>query len=125
HITVKPSYGLSDAEIARMLLESSQHAQDDMQARTLREQQVEANQLLEAVQNALEQDGAALLDEAGQARIRSSMDGLRAVLQTSDPPAIKRAITQLNDATVAFAQARMDKSVSRALGGRKLTDLEV
>ncbi|MBI5659225.1 MAG: Fe-S protein assembly chaperone HscA [Nitrosomonadales bacterium] len=125
HITVKPSYGLSDAEIARMLQDSSRHAQDDMQARALREHQVEANQLLEAVQNALEQDGAALLDDIGQARIRDGMDGLRAMLQTADHPAIKRAITQLNDATVAFAQARMDKSVSRALGGRKLTDLEV
>ncbi|TXT24475.1 MAG: molecular chaperone HscA [Gallionellaceae bacterium] len=125
HITVKPSYGLSDDEIARMLQESSRHAQGDMQARALREQQVEANQLLDAVQNALDLDGAALLDEAGQARIRAGMDGLRAVLQTGDIHAVKRAITQLNDATVAFAQARMDKSVSRALGGRKLTDLEV
>ncbi len=124
-ITVKPSYGLSDAEITRMLQDSSQHAGDDMQLRTLREQQVEARQLLEAVQNALAQDGADLLDQAGQARIRDSMDELRAVLQTDDHHAIKRAITRLNDATVAFAQARMDKSVSRALGGRKLTDLEM
>jgi len=124
HITVKPSYGLSDAEISRMLQDSTQHAQGDMQARTLREQQVEANQLLEAVQSALEQDGATLLDEAGRTRIRTGMDGLRAMLQTSDHLAIKRAITQLNEVTMAFAQARMDKSVSRALGGRKLTDLE-
>ncbi len=124
-ITVKPSYGLSDAEITRMLQDSSQYAQGDIQLRALREQQVEARQLLEAVQNALAQDGAALLDQAGQARIRDSMDELRTVLQTDDHHAIKRAITQLNDATVAFAQARMDKSVSRALGGRKLTDLEV
>ena len=124
-ITVKPSYGLSDAEITRLLQDSSLHAQVDMQARTLREQQVEAEQLLEAVQNALAQDGAALLDRAGQARIRAGMDGLRALLQTADHLAIKRAITQLNDATMAFAQARMDQSVSRALGGRKLTDLEL
>ena len=124
HITVKPSYGLSDAEISRMLQDSTQHAQGDMQARTLREQQVEANQLLEAVQSALDQDGATLLDEAGRTRIHTSMDGLRAILQTSGHLAIKRAITQLNEATMAFAQARMDKSVSRALGGRKLTDLE-
>jgi len=124
-ITVKPSYGLSDTEITRMLQDSSQHAQDDMQLRALREHQVEAKQLLEAVQNALEQDGADLLDQAAQARIRGSMDELRTVLQTDDHLAIKRAITQLNDVTVAFAQARMDKSVSRALGGRKLTDMEV
>ncbi len=124
-ITVKPSYGLSDTEITRMLQDSSQYAQDDMQLRTLREHQVEARQLLEAVQNALEQDGTELLDETEQTRIRGSMDELRALLQTDDHHAIKRAITRLNDATTAFAQARMDKSVSRALGGRKLTDLEI
>jgi molecular chaperone HscA len=125
HIAVKPSYGLGDAEISRMLQDSSQYARDDMQLRALREHQVEAKQLLEAVQNALDQDGAELLDEAAQTRIRGSMDELRAVLQTDDHHAIKRAITRLNDATVAFAQSRMDKSVSRALGGRKLTDLEI
>jgi molecular chaperone HscA len=125
HITVKPSYGLSDAEITRMLQDSNQHAQDDMQARALREQLVEAGQLLEAVESALAQDGAALLDPSEQAHIRAGMDGLRAVMQTTDHLAIKRAISQLNDATVAFAQARMDKSVARALGGRKIADLEV
>ena len=124
HITVKPSYGLSDAEITRMLQESNQHAQDDMLARALREQQVEAEQLIEAVENALAQNGAELLTQAEQAHIRTSMDELRAVLQTADHLAIKRAISGLNDATQAFAQARMDKSVSHALGGRKLTDLE-
>jgi molecular chaperone HscA len=124
HITVKPSYGLSDAEITRMLQESNQHAQDDMLARALREQQVEAEQLIEAVENALVQDGATLLNQSEQERIRASMDGLRAVLQTADHLAIKRAISGLNDATQTFAQARMDKSVSHALGGRKLTDLE-
>ncbi len=124
HITVKPSYGLSDAEITRMLQDSNQHAQDDMLARALREQQVEAEQLIEAVESALAQDGAELLNQAEQERIRASMDGLRAVLNAADHQAIKRAISNLNDATATFAQARMDKSVSRALGGRKLTDLE-
>ncbi|MBI3903008.1 MAG: Fe-S protein assembly chaperone HscA [Nitrosomonadales bacterium] len=125
HITVKPSYGLSDAEVTRMLQDSNQHARDDMQARALREQQVEAEQLLEAVQHALEQDGDALLDEAARVNIRANMDRLREVLQTSEHLAIKRAAAQLNEATVAFAQARMDKSVSRALGGKKLSDLEI
>ena len=125
HVAVKPSYGLSDDEIARMLQESSQHAQDDMLARALREQQVEAQQLLEAVQHALEQDGDELLDEAGRARIVAAMDSLRGLLQTSDQSAIKRAAAQLNEATVGFAQARMDKSVARALGGKKLSDLEM
>jgi len=124
HITVKPSYGLSDAEITRMLQESNQHAQDDMVARALREQQVEGEQLIEAVENALDQDGEALLSPSELGHIRSAMDELRAILQTGNHLAIKRAITGLNDATVTFAQARMDKSVSHALGGRKITDLE-
>ncbi len=124
HITVKPSYGLSDEEITRMLKESAQHARDDMQARALREQQTEAAQLLEAVDNALQQDGDALLDAAAQARIRASMDALRAVLGGSDHQAIKRALETLNLATTEFAQKRMDQSVKRALAGHKLSDLE-
>jgi molecular chaperone HscA len=124
HIVVKPSYGLSDAEITRMLQDSNQHARDDMLARTLREQQVEAEQLLEAVDNALAQD-AALLNEEGEARIRAAMNNLRGMLPSADPLAIKRAVSSLNEATVPFAQARMDKSVASALGGKKLSELDV
>ncbi len=122
-ITVKPSYGLSDGDIMRMLQDSNSHAQEDMQARALREQQVEAEQLLEAVNNALVQD-AALLDKTEQTNIRAGMDALRSVLRDStDHNLVKRAITQLNELTIPFAQARMDKNVSRALGGKKLIDL--
>jgi molecular chaperone HscA len=124
HITVKPSYGLSDEEITRMLKESTQHASQDMVARALREQQTEAGQLLEAVDNALQQDGAALLDAAEQARIRASMDAVRAVLNGNDHQAIKRAVEALNQASTGFAQKRMDQSVKRALAGQKLSDLE-
>ncbi len=123
-ITVKPSYGLSDAEITRMLQDSTQHAQDDMQARALREQQTEANQLLEAVQHALEQDGD-LLQPSERTGIETRMVELRDALQLTDHLALKRAITALNDATVRFAQARMDKSVGHALAGRNISDLEV
>lgn len=123
-IAVKPSYGLSDAEITRMLEDSSQYAQDDMLARALREQQVEANQLLEAVQNALQQDGEALLSKEEQEKIAASMVVLRETLQSTDHLALKRAISQLNEATVAFAQARMDSNVAHALAGRKLSELE-
>ena len=122
-ITVKPSYGLSDGDIVRMLQDSNSHAQEDMRVRALREQQVEANQLLEAVHNALAQD-AALLDKEAQANIRAGMEMLRNVMQESaDHNLIKQAITQLNELTIPFAQARMDKNVSRALGGKKLIDL--
>ena len=123
-IVVKPSYGLSDEEITRMLQDSTQHARDDMVARALRELQTEAAQLLEAVGNALQQDGDALLDEVSQARIRSSMDALRAVLEGDDQQAIKRAVEALNLASTEFAQLRMDKSVKHALAGHKLSELE-
>jgi molecular chaperone HscA len=122
-ITVKPSYGLSDAEITRMLQESAQHAQDDMLARALREQQTEAKQLLEAVQHALEQDGS-LLNEAEFAAIRGRMDALAATLEQNDHGVIKRAVEALNVATTEFAQRRMDESVKRALTGHKISELE-
>ncbi|MDP1939072.1 MAG: Fe-S protein assembly chaperone HscA [Gallionella sp.] len=123
-IVVKPSYGLSDAEITRMLQDSTQHAQDDMQARALREHQVEANQLLEAVGHALEQDGM-LLEAEQRARIETQMRVLRDVLPLTDQRELKRAISALNETTVSFAQARMDKSVSLALSGKNISDLEV
>ena len=123
-IVVKPSYGLSDEEITRMLHDSNQHARDDMMARALREQQTEAAQLLEAVDNALQQDGEELLDAAALARIRGSMDGLRAVIAGSDHQAIKRAVEALNQVTTEFAQKRMDKSVKSALAGHRLSELE-
>ena len=123
-IVVKPSYGLSDAEITRMLQDSTQHAQDDMQARAHREQQTEANQLLDAVQNALDQDGS-LLSESQRSEIESRMTALKVTLPLADHLAIKRAVTTLNDATVSFAQARMDKIVKRVLSGMNISDLEI
>jgi molecular chaperone HscA len=123
-VTVKPSYGLSEGEITRMLQDGNQHARDDMQARALREQQTEAAQLLEAVDNALQLDGAALLDAEAQARIRTVMDSLRSELSGKDHLAIKRAVEALNQATLGFAQARMDRSVAEALKGHKISELE-
>jgi molecular chaperone HscA len=122
-IAVKPSYGLSDAEITRMLQESAQHAQGDMLARALREQQTEAQQLLEAVQQALALDGA-LLNDAERASILSRMDNLNALMQQSDHQAIKRGVEALNQATTEFAQRRMDASVKRALAGHNISELE-
>ena len=122
-VVVKPSYGLSDGEITRMLQDSTRHAQDDMQARALREQLTEANQLCDAVQHALEQDGG-LLEPNQREHIEVRMAALREILESTDLQAIKRAVTALNDATVSFAQARMDKSVATALAGKNISDLE-
>lgn len=122
-VVVKPSYGLNDADITRMLKESNLYAQEDMLSRAQREQQVEANQLLESVHHALEQDGD-LLDLVQRAQIEAQMAALREALQSDGQAEVKRAITALNEATMNFAQARMDKSVTRALAGKNISDLE-
>jgi len=122
-IAVKPSYGLSDAEVERMLRESYQHAKDDMHARALAEQRVEGARLAEAVQSALAADGA-LLEPAEREPIDAALATLRASLDADDHRAIKAAADALNHATEDFAARRMDASVRRALAGRKIASLE-
>ena len=122
-ITVKPSYGLTEEEITRMLTASREHAADDMLARALREQQVEGQRILEAVQSALAADGATLLDEAERATIEAAMENLRTTLAGEDHRAIKAAIEALNKASEGFAARRMDASIRKALAGQKLADI--
>ncbi len=122
-IVVKPAYGLSDAEITRMLQDLASYAEDDMRARTLREQQTEAAQLLEAVERALAQDGVLLRPEESE-EIQVRMTALRQVMAQSGSAAIHQAIESLNRATTDFAQRRMDQSVQRALAGHKISELE-
>ncbi|MEP9317049.1 Fe-S protein assembly chaperone HscA [Pseudomonas sp. LABIM340] len=123
-IQVKPSYGLTDGEIARMLQDSFQYAGDDMAARTLREQQVEAQRLLEAVQSALDADGERLLDADERLVIDAGMDSLRDLATGSDATAIELQIKRLSQLTDAFAARRMDATVKAALAGRRLNELE-
>jgi molecular chaperone HscA len=123
HVVVKPSYGLGDADITRMLEESFSHAGDDMQARALREQQVEGKQILEAVDNALRVDSDLVGDEE-RAAIEAAAAKLRLLLEESDHRAIKEAIAALNNATEPLAARRMDKSVAQALKGHRLSEIE-
>ncbi|MBD9679714.1 Fe-S protein assembly chaperone HscA [Pseudomonas sp. PDM18] len=123
-IQVKPSYGLTDGEIARMLQDSFQYAGDDMAARTLREQQVEAQRLLEAVQSALDADGERLLDADERLVIDAGMDSLRELATGSDATAIELQIKRLSQLTDAFAARRMDATVKAALAGRRLNEIE-
>ena len=123
-IEVKPSYGLGDDEIARMLQDSFSHAQNDMAARNLREQRVDGLRLLEATQAALDLDGRQLLSEVERAAIDRAMETLRVLLNSPDHTAIKRAADSLNRATAQFAARRMDASIQRALSGRRLEALE-
>ncbi|MBV5809268.1 Fe-S protein assembly chaperone HscA [Pseudomonas aeruginosa] len=123
-IQVKPSYGLTDGEIARMLKDSFDYAGDDKAARALREQQVEAQRLLEAVQSALDVDGERLLDEEERLAIAAQMDTLRELAGGSDTSAIENQIKRLSQVTDAFAARRMDATVKAALSGRRLNEIE-
>ncbi|MDC3930881.1 Fe-S protein assembly chaperone HscA [Pseudomonas aeruginosa] len=123
-IQVKPSYGLTDGEIARMLKDSFDYAGDDKAARALREQQVEAQRLLEAVQSALDVDGERLLDEEERLAIAVQMDTLRELAGGSDTAAIESQIKRLSQVTDAFAARRMDATVKAALSGRRLNEIE-
>lgn len=124
-IEVKPSYGLSDDEIARMLQESFTHAQHDMSVRNLREQRVDGLRLIEATRAALDQDGRQLLSDTERVTIDRAMETLSVLLNSLDHVAIKRAVDSLNRATAQFAARRMDASVQRALTGRRLDAIEV
>jgi len=121
-IQVKPSYGLSDEQVATMISGSMQYARQDMQLRLLREQQVEAERVLEAVSAALASD-AALLNEAELAEIRQSLSLLNTVKQQDDTAAIKAAIEKTNQLTDEFAARRMDKSIRLALQGHKVDEV--
>jgi molecular chaperone HscA len=121
-IVVKPSYGLSDAEIARMLKESFAHATDDMTARALAEAQVEADQMAAATTHALTTDGD-LLSPAERATIDAALAEVARCRNGTDHRAIIDATTSLNRATREFANRRMDRSVAQALKGRKVDAL--
>lgn len=123
-IQVKPSYGLTDGEIARMLQDSFHNAGGDKDARALREQQVDAERLLEAVQSALDVDGERLLSEDERIAILASMDELRELLATADVAVLERQIKRLSQITDAFAARRMDSTVKAALAGRNLNEIE-
>ena len=123
-VQVKPSYGLTDGEIANMLQDSFRHAGDDMQARALREQQVEARRLIEAVTAALAADGERLLDAEERQVIELEIGQLAELLDATDLQALEDQTKRLSHVTDAFAARRMNASVKAALAGRRLNDIE-
>ncbi|MGE8498317.1 MAG: Fe-S protein assembly chaperone HscA [Pseudomonas sp.] len=123
-IQVKPSYGLTDGEIARMLQDSFQNAGGDKVARVLREQQVDAQRLLEAVQAALDADGERLLEADERLAIEAQMQELRDLMAGSDGMAIEQQTKRLTQVTDAFAARRLDATVKAALAGRSLNEIE-
>jgi molecular chaperone HscA len=124
HVVVKPSYGLSDDEVANMLQSGYAHAQEDKQARALREAQVEADRLLEAIAAALVKDGA-LLDKSERTSMEQQIAALRQLAAGSDARAISASIENLNRASETFAARRMDASVKQALAGHTLDEFGI
>jgi len=123
-IQVKPSYGLTDGEITRMLKDSFEHAGFDKVARQLREHQVDAERLLEAVQGALDADGDRLLDAEERLAIEQQMQDLRDLINGTDGAAIEQQTKRLSQVTDAFAARRLDSTVKAALAGRNLNEIE-
>jgi molecular chaperone HscA len=121
-ITVKPSYGLADGEVARMLQDSFTSAEGDMKMRALKEEQVEAERILLATQSALSSD-AGLLSEIEQSTIAGLMNQVSELANQNDLDALHAAIKALADGTEEFAARRMDQSVRSALAGKKLDDI--
>ncbi|KVM69146.1 MULTISPECIES: Fe-S protein assembly chaperone HscA [Burkholderia] len=121
-VVVKPSYGLADDDIAKMLEDSFKTADVDMRARALREAQVEAQRIAEATEAALAVD-ADLLDAEERAAIDALITKLRALAGGEDTDAIDAATKALAEGTDEFAARRMDKNIRRALAGRKLDEI--
>ncbi len=121
-IQVKPSYGLTDNEIANMLKASMENAKEDIQARLLAEQRVEAERVLESVRSALAQDYD-LLDDDELSAVKNAIISLEQLKQQDDSLAIKQGIKALDLATQEFAARRMDKSIRTALAGHSVDDI--
>lgn len=121
-IQVKPSYGLSDDEIAAMITDSMQNAQSDVAARMLAEQKVEAARVLESVQSALDAD-ADLLNPEEQAAIVQAVSALQQVSAGDDVALIEAAIKTVDQQTQGFAARRMDASIRRALAGHSVDEV--
>ncbi len=121
-IIVKPSYGLQDNDIERMLRESLEYAQDDVATRNLREQQVEADRVINALRAALKSDGKHLLKHSEFLDINFGLDKLLRVKEGSDIKAIKQAIDHLDTITQSYAQKRMDTAVHKVMKGHNVNE---
>ncbi|MCU7931995.1 MAG: Fe-S protein assembly chaperone HscA [Candidatus Thiodiazotropha sp. (ex Codakia rugifera)] len=123
-IEVKPSYGLTDNEIETMLRESITHASEDKLARSLREQQVEADRVIEALEAALADDGERLLNSGERQQVESALDKLRSVARADDQSIIKKAIEALEEHCGFYVERRMNQSIQQAMSGHNVDEFE-
>ncbi|ACY52514.1 Fe-S protein assembly chaperone HscA [Vibrio antiquarius] len=122
-IQVKPSYGLSDNEVADMLRDSMTHAKEDMQARALAEQRVEADRVIEGLIAAMQADGDELLSEQEKQDLIKAIEALIELRNGDDADAIEQGIKDTDKASQDFASRRMDKSIRAALSGQSVDDI--
>ena len=122
-IQVKPSYGLSDDEVTTMLKDSMTHAKDDMEARALAEQRVEADRVIEGLVAALNTDGDELLSPEENQQLLQAVESLIEARNGNDADAIELAIKATDKASQEFASRRMDKSIRAALAGQSVNDI--
>ena len=123
-VEVKPSYGLTDREIETMLKDSMSHAHEDMEARKLREEQVEAERTIEALQAALAEDGERLLTADERALIEHSLEGLVRASRGRDAAMIKKAVEALEQTCGFYVERRMNAGIQQAMAGRKVEEFE-
>ncbi|WP_050909241.1 Fe-S protein assembly chaperone HscA [Vibrio campbellii] len=122
-IQVKPSYGLSDDEVANMLRDSMTYAREDMQARALAEQRVEADRVIEGLIAAMQADGDELLSDQEKQDLVKVIEALIELRNGEDADAIEQGIKDTDKASQDFASRRMDKSIRAALSGQSVNDI--
>ncbi|MCG6267613.1 Fe-S protein assembly chaperone HscA [Vibrio furnissii] len=122
-IQVKPSYGLSDDEVANMLKDSMAYAKDDMQARALVEQRVEADRVIEGLISAMQADGDDLLTEEERQALLQAIEKLIELRNGDNADAIEQGIKDTDKASQEFASRRMDKSIRAALAGHSVDEI--
>jgi len=123
-IEVKPSYGLSDNEVETMLRDSMEHAGGDRDARRLREEQVEADRVLESLQSALSVDGDRLLDSEERSAIDAAAARLEEKRKGDDYRAIKQAIEAVEKASSSYVERRMNTSIREAMAGHRVDEFK-
>jgi molecular chaperone HscA len=121
-VSVRPSYGLTDEEVARMLADSIDHARDDQRLRELRELQVDGQRLVETTQAALAAD-ADLLGPSERGAIDTALQAMISLVNGDDADALRSATVDLARATEEFAARRMNRSIRNALAGSRIDDV--
>jgi len=123
-VVIKPSFGLEEKDIERMITDSFDAAASDKEARALQESRVEAQRIIEALESALDKDGKSLLSEDEYDVLEQGMSKLRELIKGEDSSAIQDAAEALNETSLLFASRRMDSQIKTALAGHKIEEYD-